>query len=64
MVINMKWNTRIDQMGPMDRQIKYLLLTIAAKTETKFLIWLGMGYAGNIVQNQLTLCSIASYIYI
>ena len=50
----MKLNTSIDQMEPMDRQIKYLLLTIAAKHQKKELIWLGMGYTGNIVQNQLT----------
>ena len=44
MVINMKWNTRIDKLGPMDRQIKYLLLTIVAKKRKKVLIWLGIEY--------------------
>ena len=60
----MKGNSRIDQLGPIDRQIKHLLLTIAAKKQNKVLIWLSICFMGNIVQNQLTTCSIASYIYI
>ena len=44
MVINMKWNTRIDKLGPMDRQIKYLLFTIVAKKRKKVLIWLGIDF--------------------
>ena len=64
MVINMKWNTRNDQLGPIDRQIKYMLLTIAAKNQYKTLIWLVISFKGNIVQNQQTTWSIAFYIYI